>query len=383
MNRSEFFLSLANALQGMPEQDKQDALSYFDELISDKAQDSGCSEEEAIASLGPIGEIASSIRQTQTPAASQTAGQAPAQDEPQDEDQGAYSIKTITAQAASVRSVVIETANVPIDMAPGGDEKIILEYTQDAFDVYDFSLENGALRLIRRPVKPMNMFGFMFRYRRPARIKLTVPAEFAATCSLTSENSVISARDISFWSWLTCRTSNGPIRLERLKAQGDLTAKSSNSGCTLESLRVKGSLQVTTSNSPLKSQDIQAESITLITSNAPQSARHLTARGPILLETRNGRLDADNIKSSAQLTLRTSNARLTLKELMSPDIRLISSNGKVEGSIRGAAREYSVTSRTSNGQNNLSNHLGHGPKHLDVKTSNANIQLEFLEQTPG
>ena len=48
---------------------------------------------------------------------------------------------------------------------------------------------------------------------------------------------------------------------------------------------------------------------------------------------------------------------------MSPDIRLISSNGKVEGSIRGAAREYSVTSRTSNGQNNLSNHLGHGPNH--------------------
>jgi hypothetical protein len=81
--------------------------------------------------------------------------------------------------------------------------------------------------------------------------------------------------------------------------------------------------------------------------------------------------------------IRVFNARLTLKELMSPDIRLISSNGKVEGSIRGVAREYSVASRTSNGQNNLSNHLGHGPNHLDVKTSNANIQLEFLEQTPG
>ena len=380
MNRSEFLDSLTRALEGMPEQDRQDALNYFDELISDKALDQGCSEEEAIANLGPIETIAASIRQTEPSAQTRHAAAASEQGEYQQTGESDYGVKTVTAKAAGVRSVYIQTSNVSIELEPGRDDEIIIEYSQDATDSYDFSLENGVMRLIKRP-EPRNRFGFLFQYRRSSRIKLIVPADFAATCELTTGNSSISVRDISFWSWLRCRSSNGPIRLERVKAQGDLNAVTSNSACTLEGLQVKGKLEVRTSNGALRSSEVRGETeVTLITSNALLSAHKLQAQGAITLESRNGRLEAELVSTPGALSLQTSNARISVQDVASPDIRLITSNGKVEGSIMGKASDYSVTSRNSNGRDDLSGHAWKGQKRLDVKTSNGNIQLQFTQE---
>ena len=380
MNRNEFMESLSRALEGMKEQDMLDALNYFDELISDKALDRGCTEEEGIADLGPIDAIAASIRQSEPSAQTPKAAQVPEQVGSQGPDESAYGVKTITAKATSVRSVLIETANVPIDLESDNDDEIILEYTQDAYDIYDFSLKDGAMRLIRRTIEPLHMLGFLFQYRRSSRIRLKVPAEFAASCELITANSSITVQDISFWSWLKCKTTNSAIRLDRLKTQGDLTAKTSNSSCTLENLQVSGKLQANTSNSRLNANDIRAREITLITSNASLNAHRLQSQGPITLESRNGKLEAEKVETPEQLTLHTSNARINTQAISSPDIRMITSNGGIEGNILGAANEYSVTSHTSNGRDSLSGHAFHGSKRLEVKTSNANIHLQFAQE---
>ncbi len=380
MNRNAFMESLGRALEGMKEKDKQDALNYFDELIGDKALDRGCTEEEAIADLGPIEAIAASIRQSESSAQTPKAAQAVEQAGSQGSDETGFGVKTVTAKASGVHSVLIETANVPISLEPGSDDEIILQYTQDAYDIYDFSLKDGAMRLIRRHIEPLQMLGFLFQYRRSARIMLKVPAEFAANCELITSNSSIAVRDISFWSWLKCRTSNSTIRLERLKAQGDLTAKTSNSSCTLEKLQVSGKLHANTSNSRLAAVDVRASEISLMTSNASLNAHRLQAQGPITLESRNGKLEAEKVGTPAQFTLHTSNARISVQAVSSPDIRLITSNAGIEGSILGTDAEYSVTSHASNGRDSLAGHSFHGPKRLEVKTSNGNIHLQFTQE---
>ena len=161
-------------------------------------------------------------------------------------------------------------------------------------------------------------------------------------------------------------------------------AITSNSSCTLEDLQVKGKLEVSTSNGALNSHEIKGEAeVTLTTSNALLSARKLQAQGAITLESRNGRLEAEMVSTPQELTMQTSNARISVQSVASPNIRIVTSNGKVEGSILGTARDYTVTSRTSNGRNDLSSHVWQGPKRLEVKTSNANIQLQFTQEDEG
>jgi Predicted membrane protein len=60
MNKQQFFYELNRLLAGLPEIEKQKAFSYYEEIIEDSIED-GCSEEEAIARLGNINEIAEGL----------------------------------------------------------------------------------------------------------------------------------------------------------------------------------------------------------------------------------------------------------------------------------------------------------------------------------
>lgn len=60
MNKNTFFETLKVKLAGIPEKELQQAIDYYDEIISDKVED-GISEQDAIESLGSIDEIVKSI----------------------------------------------------------------------------------------------------------------------------------------------------------------------------------------------------------------------------------------------------------------------------------------------------------------------------------
>ena len=57
MNKTEFLAALERALSGLPEQDVQERLSFYGELIDDRVEE-GLSEEEAVKERGSVDEIA-------------------------------------------------------------------------------------------------------------------------------------------------------------------------------------------------------------------------------------------------------------------------------------------------------------------------------------
>ena len=60
MNKKEFLDKLRAALAGLPENDLEERLSFYEEMIDDRI-DEGCSEEEAIAGLGTVEQIVEQI----------------------------------------------------------------------------------------------------------------------------------------------------------------------------------------------------------------------------------------------------------------------------------------------------------------------------------
>ncbi len=60
MTKQEFLSELAQALSGLPHAEAQQALAFYEEAINDRMED-GLSEEEAVADLGPVEEIAAHI----------------------------------------------------------------------------------------------------------------------------------------------------------------------------------------------------------------------------------------------------------------------------------------------------------------------------------
>ena len=60
MNKQEFLASLKSSLSGLPQQEIEDRISFYSEMIDDKVED-GCPEEKVIAEIGPVDRIASQI----------------------------------------------------------------------------------------------------------------------------------------------------------------------------------------------------------------------------------------------------------------------------------------------------------------------------------
>lgn len=60
MNKYDFLTALSEQLQSIPQVDVQSSLDYYAEMIDDRMEE-GLSEEEAVAAIGSVGEIARSI----------------------------------------------------------------------------------------------------------------------------------------------------------------------------------------------------------------------------------------------------------------------------------------------------------------------------------
>ena len=58
MNKQEFLKALRAGLSGLPQEDAEERLSFYSEMIDDRMED-GLSEEEAVASVGSVEEIVS------------------------------------------------------------------------------------------------------------------------------------------------------------------------------------------------------------------------------------------------------------------------------------------------------------------------------------
>ena len=60
MNKSEFLAALCERLHGLPSEDIGRSLDYYGEMIDDRVED-GMTEEEAVAAIGSVSEIANQI----------------------------------------------------------------------------------------------------------------------------------------------------------------------------------------------------------------------------------------------------------------------------------------------------------------------------------
>ena len=76
MNRDEFLSQLRRALDGLSQADIEDVLQYYEEMIIDKAADQGIDEEDVIAGLGSVADIAKGVRASVAPEAEAELGPA-------------------------------------------------------------------------------------------------------------------------------------------------------------------------------------------------------------------------------------------------------------------------------------------------------------------
>ena len=140
----------------------------------------------------------------------------------------------------------------------------------------------------------------------------------------------------------------------------------------------RGSIEADTSNGSVEAAGLSTEAnLYLETSNAKIQLKNVHTTGKAALKTTNGKITLENVSAEKKLTADTSNADIEVKAISAPGIFLDTSNGDIEGTILGSLNDYTISSHTSNGSNNLPASYNAGPGELSVTTSNADIEILF------
>lgn len=142
----------------------------------------------------------------------------------------------------------------------------------------------------------------------------------------------------------------------------------------------KGSINIETSNGKIDVKNISTDDFKASTFNGKIEISEVSASGAVKLKSSNGGINIDDVNSQNKITAETSNGKISTDDISAKnEIKLATSNGAIEGSVIGKISDFSITSRTTLGKNNLPNTNG-GNKKLTAETSNGSINIEFTEE---
>ena len=355
MTRNEYLIELAMKLENAFRGDEgayaeiKGMVSFYQEMLDDMIEE-GRSEEEAVAAMERTDDVVERIRHEYALAD----GQAAAPEQTVSRSEGRSRVVRREYAPEEIRTVEINDANHPLTVISGND--LSLEYTEDPAGQYEVQKVGGRLSLRFRP-QGRGILGVLFNFGRSGRVVLTLPEGWEGQVEGGTGNAPISVQEVSLQA-MDLRTSNARIAASDVRTTDRLILSSSNGAVQAERLSSGGEMELTTSNARMIVSELQAG-------------------GAVKVATSNGPIEARQIRGDA-IRLATSNARLSAEMLFGKRISLATINGGISGMMPQPMEHYAITSRTSNGRNNLPA-ASRGEIPLEVRTSNASIQVEFME----
>lgn len=242
--------------------------------------------------------------------------------------------ETFTTKA-DVNELIVENRDMAVKVVGVSGDQTQIHYQENNKMKYDIEQDGEQLIVKRRDNFWFNMSFFNFTLGQQA-LTIEVPKDELADLQVKTSNDRVETKNLDL-DQLDVKTTNGKVGLE------NLTAKT---------------IEATTSNSQLTLNQTEFTKGTFKTSNAQMELTDLDFK---------------------EGQFKTTNAAIELDQVAPKDsLSLTSSNGKITGTVIGQKADFAIRAETSNGSNNLSN-KDKGNKDLNVQTSNASIEIEFVQ----
>lgn len=330
MNRETFLNELMAGLTQLGPVEQRQVADYYNELIFDGVEN-GKPEEEIIAGFGAPEEIAAQIRAEYK--SQQAVEGAPGQ--------GAVPPRPACLEYPAqepVHTVVVDARNVRVNVraVPGGGVRVLFQPREN--DRVTVAEKDGAF-LFTHTMSIFNVWNWLDLLRGPHDITLELPLDFA----------------------------------------GEVCVKTCNAGITVSGLSAGGKGRFVTSNARITVENCVFGSLAAKTSNGPITLSGVTG-GDCEAASNNARITAEHCRFAEKMWMQTSNGPVRAEDVEAPDLTFKTANAAITGTVVGDMRDYAISSRTSNAQNNLPMDCAYEDqaKRLWATTSNGRIDVRFV-----
>lgn len=368
MTKNEYLIELAAKLQKLTDDPRKiypelrSMIEFYQEMLEDKIED-GMTEEEAVAAMETPDEIVERLKKE--------FGEAAVTDYDEPEEPAANIGRAMRREynPEKVKLVKVIDTDHRVKLIMGS--QVAVNYEDDPNGRYEVTFEGGVLEL-KYILEKRSFFRNFFGWRRSGEaVTVELPNSWLGVADIRTTNAAISA-GVAIGE-LIARTSNGSIVLEDTTAR-KISGGTSNGAIKLENVTCSD-MELSTTNGRIVANDICSSRAKLTSSNASVNVQGATV-SDMMLKSSNGGMRVEDL-TGEKLHVQTSNASIKVEDICAQDITLITANGSVTGSINGKMGDYAITSKTSNGSNNLPNGTD-GRGKLDVRTANGRIAIEFV-----
>lgn len=310
-----------------------------------------------------------------------------------------YEEKQYTSKAA-IQSVQLEESDANLVVTRSADQNTHLTYAEN--DEYYYEIEeskDGTLSILKKSSLKWTDYIFNFNINvKTQTLELALPADFKGELSCLVKSGMIKMDGVSAQT-LDAQTYDGNMFFENLAVDGTMSLKTGDGNISLVGLSAKGASKATTSDGNISFEDVDLDDkldlktgngkIALSDVSAKETVGATTSDGEIHLQdlrakelnlkTSDGKIMMDGVSINDSIYAKTSDGDVMLdRVLFGQNLTALVSSGNINGSIVGSISDFSFDCRAGDGRCNLPEELSGGPKTIQMKTSDGNINIDFV-----
>lgn len=214
-------------------------------------------------------------------------------------------------------NIETELKNIKVILRQSRDSNIYVTYYENKSTHYDIYETNNVL-YIKKIDKPFNMVKIFNFEIANLNCTIDIPIDYDGEIFIN--------------------TTNAKVEIIRINIDGDININTTNGKIELNN--VKGNM--------------------------------------IELNTTNGKIVLDNVKGNT-VKSNTTNGKIELNNLdVDSELACITTNASITGTVLGKINDFSITSMTTNANNNLPAKSDYGDKYFSAISTNGKIKIDFI-----
>ena len=258
----------------------------------------------------------------------------------------------------NVSAIVVEEFDATINILPSTDKKINIKYYENGNKTYSINkLVDGSLSIKKN--KTAGLFNNLLTFSVSTPIlTIEIPEKYEGKMIIENQNGNTIAEGICMGS-IKAEAENGFVRIYESSVLGNLDVDTENGNIELYETQIGGTAKLSCENGRLFAQAVTASDIYTENENGFTALVDTKAKNTVFSESENGNIELSSVEFNTGATI-------------------ITENGDIRGSVIGEESDFSFNCVSSNGICNLGSSAPQGPKQLNLRSENGDIEIAFL-----
>ena len=284
--------------------------------------------------------------------------------------------RTLAPEAeAPHTALVVSESFQSVYFEPAAGDAFEVEYWNSNTRTVEITEEGGVLTVQSSEKPQIMMFDFP-PFQRGATV-VKVPRSFTGTLSVETGDGNVDAQELTGLGDVSVRTEGGGVDLKKVSSSGMLSVHTERGGVNAQEVEAAGNMELASSTGRVLAYTAKAADFAASSTGYVQLA--LVEAAQVIASSAHDCLNADRV-TAGSIALRTGSQNISAGLLVSDDISIDTTSGRVTATVVGTEDDYAVIASSERGAVDAPQGTDGAAKRIAIRTTSGPIGLSFVDE---